>query len=408
MTDSSAVVWVRGSGPGQFVIEYSINPDLSDRREAQTTPADAARDFTGRVQLGSLSPATRYHYKVSHQGNVVNGQFVTAPAREDPRRLSFLWSGDLGGAGRCRAAQRGYPIFDPMARLAPDFFLLVGDTIYADSRCPSPPNVPGANFYAASLKGFRDKHRYNRSDPVLQRFFRETSVYAIWDDHEVKNDFAGPTEPLMPAGRQAFLDYWPITPPPDDATRLYRSFRWGRLAECFILDTRQYRSPHIEPDGPSKTMLGNAQKDWLVDRVVNSDSVWKIVVSSVTLSYPTGEGWAWGLKGPGYESELRSILEKFKQGGVKNLVWLSADIHHAQVIRYAPWPDFSMYEFTAGPLSASMGRPRVLWTTFKPVSIFEKGDFYNFGQVTVDKSGLTVRIYDDTGTPHFEETFPPW
>jgi alkaline phosphatase D len=407
VTDSSAVVWVRGNGPDQFAIEYSINSDLSDPREVRTAPVDAARDFTGTLQLRSLAPATRYYYKISHQGNTVSGQFVTAPARDEPRRLTFLWSGDLGGAGRCRDPQRGYPIFESMARLVPDFFLFVGDTIYADSRCPSPPNVPGANFHASTLKGFRAKHRYSRADPVLQRFFRTTSVYAIWDDHEVKNDFAGPIEPLMPIGRQAFFDYWPILPPQDDPTRLYRSFRWGKLAEVVILDTRQYRSPHIEPDGPSKTMLGNAQKDWLVDRVVKSDAVWKILVSSVTLSYPTGEGWAWGLKGPGYESELRSILEKLKQGGVKNLVWLSADIHHAQVIRYAPWPDFSMYEFTAGPLSASMGRPRVLWTTFKPVSIFEKGDFYNFGQVTLDKSGLTVRIYDDAGTPHFEETFPP-
>ena len=64
-------------------------------------------------------------------------------------------------------------------------------------------------------------------------------MYAIWDDHEVKNDFAGPSEPLMPVGRQAFLDYWPIPPPPDEPTRLYRKVRWGKLLEVFILDTRQ-------------------------------------------------------------------------------------------------------------------------------------------------------------------------
>ena len=202
--------------------------------------------------------------------------------------VTFLRSDDLGGQGFCRRVDTGYRIFDTMARLRPEFFLFLGDTIYADSPCDQPGLVPGANFVARPLAGYRDKHGYNRADVAVQRFSRATSVYAIWDDHEVRNDFSGPTEPPMPAGRRAFRAYWPILPPSKEPVRLYRSVRWGALLELFILDTRQYRSPNAQHDGPSKTMLGKAQRRWLIEGVGASPAVWKIVASSVSLSVPTG------------------------------------------------------------------------------------------------------------------------
>jgi alkaline phosphatase D len=58
--------------------------------------------------------------------------------------------------------------------------------------------------------------------------------------------------------------------------------------ELFILDTRQYRSRNSEPDGPGKSMLGETQRRWLLDGLAASDAVWKVVVTSVTLSVPTG------------------------------------------------------------------------------------------------------------------------
>ena len=110
-----------------------------------------------------------------------------------------------------------------MARRQPDLFLFVGDTVYADQLCGQRPHVPGADYVATTLAEFHGKHRYNRADPALQEFFRTTSVFAIWDDHEVRNNFAGPTEPLMPVGLQALLDYWPIQGPPEEPRRLYRA-----------------------------------------------------------------------------------------------------------------------------------------------------------------------------------------
>ncbi|MGH8649431.1 MAG: alkaline phosphatase D family protein, partial [Burkholderiales bacterium] len=227
--DTSAVVWVRGFEESPVTVEYA--PAGSRRPSSHSVAVTPKVDLTGKVSLTRLRPTTRYTYRVRQGGESVEGSFVTAPAPNQSRPVSFLWSGDLGGGRRCRSIQDGYPIFKSMVPLKPDFFLFVGDTIYADIRCGGPDWVPGYDFVATTLEEYRDKYRYNRADPGVQDFFRTTSVYAIWDDHEVKNDFAGPSEPLMPVGRQAFLDYWPIQPPPGEPTRLYRKVRWGKLLE---------------------------------------------------------------------------------------------------------------------------------------------------------------------------------
>jgi alkaline phosphatase D len=272
---------------------------------------------------------------------------------------------------------------------------------------------PGNAFVATSPEEFRAKHRYTRADRHVQHFFRTTSVYAIWDDHEVRNDFAGPTEPLTPAGLQAFIDYWPLRPPKEEPKRLYRKVRWGRLAELFILDTRQYRSDNRQPDGQSKTMLGPAQRRWLLDGVTGSDAIWRVVVSSVPLALSTGrqarDSWSSanfsGLpeeNGTGFSVERDAILKTFRARGVKNLVWVTADVHYARVIRHRPWPDLSFHELIVGPLSATRWHPRPLDVTLNPQPLFGLGDVDNFGEVVIDPRGLSVRIFDASGTLRFQ------
>ncbi len=416
VTETVAVVWARADR-GRVIVEYGVGLGRSGEVGRAEAVATAATDFTVKIPLTGLSPSTRYDYRLSAGASSVIGEFRTAPPPAKAEPVTFIWSGDLGGSGNCRDPVKGYPIFAAMPRLAPHFFLFVGDTIYADHRCGRGA-VPGADFVATSLQQFWLKHRYNRADPLVQTFFRSASVYAIWDDHEVRNDFAGPSEPLMPVGRQAFLDYWPIMPPPEEPHRLYRRARWGRLLELFILDTRQYRSPNSQPDGPGKSMLGETQRRWLLEGLGASDAVWKIVVTSVPLSVSTGrvqrDGWANGStpffregSSTGFEHELESIVRSLGDRRIRNIVWLTTDVHHAEIIRYAPRPDLTFYEFLAGPLSASRGRPGQLDHTLNPVSLFARGDFLNFGQVAIDAQGLTVRIYDEQGKVHFERTFPP-
>ncbi len=287
VTPDRATLWVRADTNQPVRVRYGPAHDPDALRHADVA-LDSGRDQTGRAVLDTLTPGTRYAYEVRQEDARVRGTFVTAPLPDADAPVRLVWSGDLGGSGYCRDVEDGYRIFRAMARRQPDLFLFVGDTVYADQVCGARPHAPGADYVASTLAEFHGKHRYNRADPVLQEFFRSTGVFAIWDDHEVRNNFAGGSEPLMAVGLQALLDYWPIQGPPEEPRRLYRAFRWGRHVETFILDTRQYRSANADPDGPEKTMLGAAQRAWLLRGLAASDATWKLVVTSVPLGMFTG------------------------------------------------------------------------------------------------------------------------
>jgi alkaline phosphatase D len=86
---------------------------------------------------------------------------------------------------------------------------------------------------------------------------------------------------------------------------------------------------------------------------------------------------------------------------IRNVVWISTDIHVARFFSYDPnndgKPDF--YEFISGPLSAITGNLDPLDHTFRPTVLYEETNFFNFGVVKVDgKSGaLTAEIRDQEG-----------
>jgi alkaline phosphatase D len=417
VTPTSAVVWARGVHAGTLDVRYGT-AGVTETRTPRPLIVTAEGDLTGKLTLTGLAPATRYRIRVSQGDARAEAEFVTAPAPDAAARVTFIWSGDLGGGGYCRPQDGGYRVFRPMLERRADFFLFVGDMIYADVPCDRSGVVPGAEFLARTLAQYRARHRYQLEDPPLQALLRVTPVYAIWDDHEVRNDFSGPHDALMPIGRRALLDYWPIGPPADEPTRLYRRFRWGRLLEMFILDTRQYRSRNIDTDGVGKTMLGAAQKRWLLDAVTSSTALWKLVVTSVSLSIPTGrpqarDSWTgvspFGLPqdGAGFVTERDAILDHFRKHDVRNLVFVAADVHHAEVIRHEPTPPWSFHELVAGPLSATLGRPRPLDVTLNPRSLFARGGVFNFGEVVIEPAHLTVRLIDDAGAVMFTHEIKP-
>jgi alkaline phosphatase D len=207
---------------------------------------------------------------------------------------------------------------------------------------------------------------------------------------------------------QALLDYWPIQGPPEEPRRLYRTVRWGRHVEAFILDTRQYRSPNEDADDADKTMLGAAQRAWLLRGLATSDATWKLVVSSVPLGMFTGgrysDSWSGAnlfgfarTRPTGFTHERDAILAHVRAQGIRNVVFLSGDVHHAELIRHEPWPGFIVHEFIAGPLAARQGYPRFLDRSLNSRSLGSLGFTANFGELDADGSSLRVRVLDASG-----------
>ena len=321
VTSTSALVWHRTDGPTRLRIEYGTSATHLDRAKLPVS-VTGATDFTMVTELTGLSPATPYFYRAvtaEGAGGVV-GHFKTAPV--DARELRLAWSGDM------EAGQQPFSLLDHVTAFKPDLFLLVGDTMYAD--------IPRDKF-KPELAHYRLKHRENRSDGPLQRLLRITPASAIWDDHEVENDFNS-THPALPEGRQAFREYWPVRPP----SVLYRRLAWGPLLDIFVLDCRSYRSRQ-DHTGPGKTMLGAEQKAWLLSGLVASKAVFKIVVSSVPFLVSSRlDSWH------GYQDEQLEILAALKRDGVRNVIMLSADIHMAIDV-----PHDVVHELVAGPIGAS-------------------------------------------------------
>jgi len=359
--------------------------------------------------------------------------------------VRFIWSGDLGGQNVCRDRIEGYEIFDPMTAVQPDFFIALGDMIYADNQCKPVSwydyeQVPGPPAPAITVPEFWAIWRYNRADRHFQRFLASTPYYAVWDDHEIVDD-AGPGRDevpqapgvhLLPLARRAFVDYQPMVPT-TDPPRFYRSVRWGQHVEVFMLDTRSYRDRNDAEDRPEapKTMLGATQRTWLLEALSQSDATWKIIVSSVPLSIPTGseergrDGWA-NFDGPtGFESEALTLLRAMQRAGVHGLLWITTDVHFATGFRYQPFaddPGFAFYEFTTGPLNAGVFPKHDLDETLHPERLFVYGPpdpqgihgfddarpWFTFSIVDVDEQGsLTLRVVNGAGTTVYTTSLEP-
>ena len=428
VTSQRALLWLRTDGAAVVRVEWaplSLWEQASKMATvvapiSRTAPlkAGAETDYTLTIPLEGLTPSTRYRYHVvvgpaeSLQSQLpgkpaATGEFVTLPDETTSAAVSFAWSGDLGSAGRCRRGADGYPIFDAIHRYHPDFFLFLGDTIYGDHVCPSPPNEPGADFKATTLDTYRLRHRYQRGAESLRRFLVETPVYVVWDDHEVRNNFSGPYDEQMPAGRQALREYWPIASPREDLHRLYRTIRYGADLELFILDVRQYRNRNVDLDDASKTMLGTAQLVWLLNGLQTSTATWKVIATPVPLSIPKGgdstvpgnDGWAGGPDGTGFERERQVIVDTILSRKIKNVVFLSGDVHWVQANAYDPNRDgiIDFHEYIAGPLSAPPGRFAPTQTVLHPTELFYETGYHNFGLARATKHDFHVSMVDETG-----------
>lgn len=432
VSQTSAVVWGRANSEATMHVEFDVSPAFTSPASGPTAPATAAGDLTAQVKLTGLTPNTVYYYRVWFTaGDLTSdrqqGTFRTAPAADSAATVSFIWGGDVAGQQYCRRVDQGYAIFQKMQALNPSFFVANGDMIYADGNCPadgpgnwvnipgdfaSIPNVDWTDM-AAVRENYLDHWRYNRLDPYFQQFLRSTSMYSQWDDHEVINDFGGlwpywnldnmarPGYPnLVEAGREAMFLYSPIDRHPAEPNRIYRSFNWGRDLDLFIIDARSYRSQNhlADTEANAKTMLGAAQLEWLKQGLLNSTATWKVISSDIPLSITTGsnaaslgrDAWANGTLPTGFERELTDLLRFLDEHDVKNVVFVTTDVHFTQTLRYETNLDgdgdtLLFHELVTGPINAVRGGPGTPDPTFNPTVLYQEGGIFNFGYARIER-----------------------
>jgi len=351
VTHQSALIWLRADAGSRVSIEFAEDNSFRQFNSTSATAVDPNADHSAIIPLDKLRPATRYYYRALIAGKAPGptASFVTAPAPTDDAKVVFCFSGDT------RESYQPFTVMRAVLVQRPDFFLHLGDTIYADR-----------GGTARNLEEFWQKYRANRSDPFSQNCFSATSVYALWDDHEVEDDYL-PGHPLAPIGRKAFLDYWPIRRTAADSERIYRSVRWGRAVELILLDTRQYRDPK------RTTMLGKTQREWLFDVLAQSTATFKFIATTVPMAGGGSDRW------DGYPKERAQILRFINEKKLPGVVFLSGDLHCAAVTKIPR--SGGLLDITAGPLAAPLNR---VTNSANRRYEFYLAENFNFAKLTVD------------------------
>jgi alkaline phosphatase D len=152
-----------------------------------------------------------------------------------------------------------------------------------------------------------------------------------------------------------------------------------------MLDMRSYRGPNGEGReqsyGPDAYFLGPAQVAWLKRELINSRATWKVIAADMPIGLIVvyDGDHKWGVEavaqgdGPplGRELEIADLLSFIKHAGIRNTVWLTADVHYTAAHYYDPgravFQDFEpFWEFVSGPLHAGTFGPNQLDNTFGP------------------------------------------
>ncbi len=363
VTQTSAVLWALSTATGTVTFQVATDVAFANVvKSASAAAADATIPVTVAVQ--DLLPGTAYQVRVRNAaGASLTGRFRTNAATGKGARLGFGgdWRGELGS----------FPAVADLAAANLDVFIADGDTIYGDY--PSPAvNKPAAE----TLAEYRAKHAEVYGTSLGLNTLAAARAVTPWlaciDDHEVIDDFSGGAAPSSDPrfaglagtyindtsrfrdGVRAFVEYNPIADLRYGATgdartaaksKLYRYRTFGRSAALMLCDQRSFRdAPLTTPANladpaavgaylaqtfaSGRTMLGSQQfADLKADlkRSQTEGFTWKFVV----LQEPIQNlgVLASSDRYEGYAAERRDLLAYIEAQGIRNVVFLSADVH---------------------------------------------------------------------------------
>lgn len=304
------------------------------------------------IEVAGLQSDRPYFYRFTAGGERSGiGRARTLPLiAASPSRLRF-------GMAGCQDYQAGY--YTAYRHLADEevaFVFHYGDYIYEYG-----PDTPAVRQHSSpltsSLDDYRRRHAQYKTDPDLQRAHAAHAFFVTFDDHEVRNNWAGdvddddqaPPELFRLRRQSAFQAWYEHMPvrrsqlPRGSAIQLYRSARYGNLAAFDFLDTRQFRTNQPCGDGykagcreansPNAHMVSAEEEAWLTRNLTRRDARWNVVAQQVMMmaidrrETPANapgkllnlDSWA------GYEAQRERLLARMR--GLDNVVVLTGDEH---------------------------------------------------------------------------------
>lgn len=322
---------------------------------------------------------------------------VFAQLATDSFRIAF---------GSCANQESELPIYDVVVKHQPNLFVLLGDNIYGDTR--------DYEKLVSIYKRMGDK-------PTYKNLKAHVPIIATWDDHDYGENDAGRHFYFKEESKKAFLDFFdePINSPRRTREGVYDAYMYefnGKRIQVILLDVRTFRD-NLKPYGGEKwwnprfwykkryspyltedsTMLGAAQWSWLEEELRKPADV-RII----------GSGSQFGITWNGYESwanfpkERERMFNLIKQTKAEGVVFISGDVHYAELSKMNVPGIYPMYDVTASGLSST-------WEFATPNKNRVKGPVMqnHFGMITLVPKGadmeLVMEVWDVTDKRCFQQ-----
>ena len=365
----SVILWTRlapdpltagGGMPSEPVdVTWTIATDetMQNVVGSGTATAEPEHAHTVHVEAAGLAPGTEYYYQFEAGGKQSPvGRTKTAPAPgSTPAEFQFAFVS-------CQEWSDGfYTAHRYMAEENLDLIIHLGDYIYEDEigangGVRETPVPQAYRTEADSLERYRLQYGLYKSDPDLQAAHASAPWLITPDDHEVDNNWAGDipqdpdeqsTEEFLQRRADAFKAYYehmpfrPAQQPMGPDQKIYRNYTFGDLIEFNVLDTRQYRSDQACGDGQfvvgceerldeDRTILGDTQKQWLLDNLERSGATWDVLANQVkfsNLDFGTASEGAFTMDHwDGYAADQAIVKRAFEEHATNPIV-VTGDIH---------------------------------------------------------------------------------
>lgn len=347
-------------------------------------PVIPTSDNVAAFQPTDLTASTQYWYALEVDSVLdtdFQGTFRTHPPLGEPATYTFWTAGDAGltpdfpGEGTVFRSDRisNHPVFSTIANheLNPLFGIHLGDLHYYN-----PTQIIGgevADYRRCLDDVLLQSHQHN--------LYRHVPLVWTYDDHDYGDNDSDGSLPTKANGAQVYRERVPHYPLPDPGA-IYHAFTVARTL-FVILDTRFYRSNNLDPDGPGKTMLGTAQKEWLANLLSTSTAQALVLVSSSQWLAPAGtDQWV------SFATERQEIADLLVSTGwaPDRMIMISADAHTLAMDSGASnlWGGFPAYLFASLDASPS--------SVTEPYDIGISNDRAQYGMITVADSGEQITI----------------
>jgi alkaline phosphatase/alkaline phosphatase D len=314
---------VDGDLPGAAGIarfEIATDKNFEHARLTDWIEATSDYDYIIKTKVTGLKPATRYYYRLRYGATRQAARpgpacsFKTLSGPEQSASTGFVVVTGMnygffhhGTDGRGRRMYTGpdkhlgFPALEAMLRMEPDFFVGTGDNVYYDHPRPT---------RARTRSELRRKWHAQFVQPRFIEFFSRVPTYWEKDDHDHRFNDCDPHSPLrgahktaadganpelaqQPSSRLGIRTFWeqvPVVDPEKSDPVTYRTHRVSRELQIWLVEGRDYRSANHLPDGPGKTVWGEAQMAWLKRTLLESDATFKILISPTPMVGPDSAG----------------------------------------------------------------------------------------------------------------------